>query len=179
MQAHLRSDSPTHWPPKTIPYVPPLDGNVFTVFVILRKKDKKEKIWVHLKFPLAAKSTKSIDDIAEKFQMSLNLYPGSNGILSASNQAVDSSRSIYPQFQFNPHTKQDKVEPGTVITLNLGIRDMGVDFDAGENISVREKFHHAITIQSSQQRSGSHGSKVNIQVLRTLKASQIQDQRES
>jgi len=113
------------------------DRDDFTVFVILRKKDKNGKDLMHLNFPFKATPIKSIDDMEKKDQASLTLHLGSTGVLRASQRAIDPSRSIHPQFPFHPHTKQEKIQPGTIVKLEIGIWAMGVDYDAGETISVR------------------------------------------
>jgi hypothetical protein len=109
----------------------------FTVFVILRKKDKNGKELMHLNFPFHATPVKSIDEIPEAEQASLNLHLGSVGILRASHRAIDSAKSIHPQFPFHPHKRQEKVAPGTIVKLEIGIWAMGVDFEEGESISVK------------------------------------------
>lgn len=123
--------------PKAILYVSADEQDDFTVFVILRKKDKNGKALMHLNFPFHATPVKSIAEIPEKDQASLNLHLGSVGILRASHRAIDSTKSIHPQFPFHPHLKQEKIEPGTVTKLEIGIWAMGVDFDAGESISLQ------------------------------------------
>ncbi|KAH7384874.1 Alpha/Beta hydrolase protein [Cadophora sp. MPI-SDFR-AT-0126] len=123
--------------PKAILYMSCPSRDDFTVFVILRKKDRDGKDLMHLNFPFSATPIKSIDEIPEKDRASLNLHLGSNGIMRASHRAIDSEKSIHPQFPFHPHTKQEKVEPGTVVRLEIGIWAMGVDFDEGESISLR------------------------------------------
>ncbi|RAQ42133.1 hypothetical protein AFGD_001132 [Aspergillus flavus] len=123
--------------PKAILYVSAEEQDDFTVFVILRKKDKDGKALMHLNFPFHATPVKSIAEIPEKDQASLNLHLGSVGILRASHRAIDSTKSIHPQFPFHPHLKQEKIEPGTVTKLEIGIWAMGVDFDAGESISLQ------------------------------------------
>ncbi|KAB8208424.1 Alpha/Beta hydrolase protein [Aspergillus parasiticus] len=123
--------------PKAILYVSAEEQDDFTVFVILRKKDKNGKALMHLNFPFHATPVKSISEIAEKDQASLNLHLGSVGILRASHRAIDSTKSLHPQFPFHPHSKQEKIEPGTVTKLEIGIWAMGVDFDAGESISLQ------------------------------------------
>ncbi|GKZ24300.1 hypothetical protein AbraIFM66951_011176 [Aspergillus brasiliensis] len=123
--------------PKAILYMSCEDRDDFTVFVILRKKDKNGKPLMHLNFPFHATPVKSIDEISEKEQSSTNLHLGSNGILRASHRAIDAEKSIHPQFPFHPHTRQEKVRPGEIVRLEIGIWAMGVDFDAGETISVR------------------------------------------
>ena len=123
--------------PKAILYMSCPTRDDFAVFVILRKKDRNWKDLMHLNFPFSATPVKSIDEIPEKDRASLNLHLGSTGILRASHRAFDSEKSIHPQFPFHPHTKQEKVEPGTVVKLEIGIWAMGVDFDEGESISFR------------------------------------------
>ncbi|KAH8425125.1 CocE/NonD family hydrolase [Aspergillus melleus] len=123
--------------PKAVLYMSCEDRDDFVVFVILRKKDKDGKPLMHLNFPIHATPVDAIDEIPKADQASLNLHLGSMGVLRASHRAFDESKSIHPQFPFHPHTKQEKVNPGTIVKLEIGIWAMGVDFDAGESISLR------------------------------------------
>ncbi|ETS78903.1 hypothetical protein PFICI_08756 [Pestalotiopsis fici W106-1] len=123
--------------PKAILYVSCDSRDDFTVFTILRKKDKDGKDLMHLNFPFHATPVKTIEEIPEKDQASLNLHLGSMGILRASQRAIDETKSIHPQFPFHPHEKQEKIQPGTIVRLEIGIWAMGVDFQAGESISIR------------------------------------------
>ncbi|KAK7911854.1 X-Pro dipeptidyl-peptidase C-terminal non-catalytic domain-containing protein [Apiospora marii] len=123
--------------PKAVVYMSCDSRDDFTAFTILRKKDKDGKDLMHLNFPMHATPVNSIEEIPEKDQASLNLHLGSMGILRASQRAVDESRSIHPQFPFHPHEKQEKITPGNIVKLEIGIWAMGVDFDAGESISIR------------------------------------------
>lgn len=123
--------------PKAVFYISNQAKNDFTVFVILRKKDKNGKLLMHLQMPLKAIPYKSIDDIPEKEQASTNLHLGSIGVLRASQRRIDSSQSMHPQFPFHPHDRQDFIKPGTITRLEIGIWAMGVDFDEKETISVQ------------------------------------------
>ncbi|KAJ5109544.1 hypothetical protein N7456_006219 [Penicillium angulare] len=123
--------------PKAILYMSCNDRNDFTVFVILRKKDKNGKELMHLNFPFHATPINSIDEIPEKDQASLNLHLGSVGILRASHREIDASKSIHPQFPFHPHKTEETIPPGTIVKLEIGIWAMGVDFDEGESISIK------------------------------------------
>lgn len=123
--------------PKAILYMSCDERDDFTAFVIIRKRDKNGKLLMHLNFPFAATPIKSIDDIPQKDQSSTNLHLGSVGILRASHREIDESRSIHPQFPFHPHKRQQKVKPGSIVKLEIGIFAMGIDYDAGETISVR------------------------------------------
>jgi len=123
--------------PKAILYMSCPDADDMVVFVIVRKKDKNGKVLMHLNFPFHATPVNSIDEIKKEEQATLNLHLGSLGILRASQRAIDHSRSIHPQFPFHPHTKQEKIAPGTVVKLEIGIWAMGVDYDAGESLCIR------------------------------------------
>ncbi|KAJ5892888.1 hypothetical protein N7504_009579 [Penicillium tannophilum] len=119
--------------PKAVLYMSCDAHDDFIVFVILRKKDKNGRNLMHLNFPFDATPVKSIDEIPESEQASLNLHLGSVGILRASHRETDESKSIHPQFPFHPHKRQDKISP----ELENGIWAMGVDFEEGESISLR------------------------------------------
>ncbi|KAJ5633505.1 hypothetical protein N7528_001347 [Penicillium herquei] len=123
--------------PKAVVYISCEDRDDFTVFVILRKKDKSGKDLMHLNFPIDATPVKSIEEIPEKDQASLNLHLGSVGILRASHREIDASKSIHSQFPFHPHKTEERIPKGTIVKLEIGIWAMGVDFDEGESISVR------------------------------------------
>lgn len=123
--------------PKAVLYVSCDDRDDFVVFIVLRKKDKHGKDLMHLNSPIKAAPVNSISEIPEKEQASTNLHLGSVGVLRGSQRAIDHSRDLHPQFPFHPYTKQEKVSPETIVKLEIGIWAMGVDFDAGESISVR------------------------------------------
>lgn len=123
--------------PKAIVYVSCEAQDDFVVFVILRKKDKNGKDMLHLNFPFEASPIKSISEIDSASTHSVNTHAGQMGILRASHRQIDAFKSMHPQFPFHPHEAEEKVAPGTVVKLEIGIWAMGVDFDAGESISVR------------------------------------------
>jgi len=125
--------------PKAVLYMSCPSHDDMNVFVILRKRDKNGKLLMHLCFPFAAIPTayKSIDDIPEKEHASLNLHLGSVGVLRASHRKFDTDKSIHPQFPFHPHDVEEKITPGDVVKLEIGIWSMGVDFDEGESLSVQ------------------------------------------
>jgi len=123
--------------PKAILYMSCDAKDDFTTFIIISKKDKNGKLLMHLNFPSAAAPIKSIDEIPLKDQSSTNLHLGSVGILRASHREIDALKSFHPQFPFHPHRRQQKVPPGTIVRLEIGIFPMGVDYDAGEVISVQ------------------------------------------
>ncbi|EGP86982.1 unnamed protein product [Zymoseptoria tritici ST99CH_3D7] len=123
--------------PKAILYMSCEDHDDMNVFVQLRKRDKDGNLLYHLCFPFDATPVKSIAEIPEKQRQSTNLHNGSVGVLRASHRASDPERSIHPQFPFHPHEIEEKIPPGEIVRLDIGIWCMGVDFDAGESISVQ------------------------------------------
>ncbi|KAH8729134.1 Alpha/Beta hydrolase protein [Phaeosphaeriaceae sp. PMI808] len=125
--------------PKAVLYMSCPSHDDLNVFLILRKRDKNGKLLMHLTFPFAAipQQYKSIDDIPEKEQQSLNLHLGSVGVLRASHRRFIPEKSIHKQFPFHPHDIEEKIPPGEVVKLEIGIWTMGVDFDEGESISLQ------------------------------------------
>ncbi|KIH93623.1 hypothetical protein SPBR_04165 [Sporothrix brasiliensis 5110] len=123
--------------PKVTVFAASATRDDFVLFVILRKKDRSGKDMVHLNFPLHAAPISSVAEVDDAQTQSVNTHYGQMGILRASHRAIDASRSIHPNFPFHPHDKEDKVPPGTVVKLEIGLFSLGVDYDAGESISVR------------------------------------------
>lgn len=133
--------------PKAVLYMSCPTHDDLNVFVILRKRDVNGKLLMHLCFPFSAVPTgiKSIEEIPEKDRQSTNLHIGSVGTLRASHRRFLPEKSIHEQFPFHPHDVEEKITPGEVVKLEIGIWSMGVDFDAGESISVQVSFVHFTT----------------------------------
>lgn len=106
--------------PKAILHMSCKERDDMNVFVILRKKDKEGNLLAHLCFPFKASPVQSIAEIPEKQRQSTNLHIGSVGVLRASHRAFDPKRSIHPQFPFHPHEKEEKIEPGSIVKLEIG-----------------------------------------------------------
>lgn len=134
--------------PKAVLYVScsDLSRDDFTVFIILRKLDADGKALFHLNFPVKATPVNSIDEIPEKDRMSLNLFSGATGILRASHREIDPEKSLHPQFPFHPHKRQQKIKPGEVVKLEIGIWAMGVHYEAGETLSLRVSLPYPVLI---------------------------------
>ncbi|KXH42375.1 X-Pro dipeptidyl-peptidase C-terminal non-catalytic domain-containing protein [Colletotrichum salicis] len=107
------------------------------VFVNVRKLDREGNPMMHLCFPFWAAPVKSIHDIPKKEQSSTHLHLGSVGQLRASHRNTDRERSMHPQFPFHPHDREDKIPPGTIVKLEVGIWAMGVDYEAGKYVQVQ------------------------------------------
>lgn len=127
--------------PKAELYMSCPDNDDMCVFVIVRKKDKDGKVLMHLNFPVEATPVKCIDEIPEKQRASLNLHQGSVGQLRASHRKIDESKSIHPQFPFHPHDVEEKIPPGEIIKLEIGIWNVSIDFEAGESVNIAVSTH--------------------------------------
>ncbi|KAF2215300.1 hypothetical protein CERZMDRAFT_110018 [Cercospora zeae-maydis SCOH1-5] len=123
--------------PKAILHMSCPTHNDLNVFVHLRKRSTSGELLYHLCFPFSATPVNSIAEIPAQQRQSTNLHTGSVGVLRASHRAYDAKRSIHPNFPFHPHEKEEKIPPGEVVELEIGIWAMGVDFDEGESISVQ------------------------------------------
>ncbi|KAK3070158.1 hypothetical protein LTR53_010943 [Teratosphaeriaceae sp. CCFEE 6253] len=64
-------------------------------------------------------------------------YKGPLGILRASYRAIDETKSMHPHWPFHPHEVEEKIPPGTVVRLDIGIWAMGIEYEAGESLRVR------------------------------------------
>jgi hypothetical protein len=103
------------------------DHDGMNVFIMLCKLSKDGKSPMHLNFPLSATPVKSVDEIPEKGQTWIS------GDFE-SHRAIDRSKSMHDQFPFHPHEIEEKIAPGTIVELEIGIWAMGVDYEAGEPI---------------------------------------------
>jgi uncharacterized protein len=65
------------------------------------------------------------------------LYKGPTGVLHASHHAIVESRSMHPNWPFHPHGREEKIQLGTVVRLEIGIWGMRTTFAAGESIQLR------------------------------------------
>ncbi|EKG17702.1 Peptidase S9/S15 [Macrophomina phaseolina MS6] len=122
--------------PKAVLYMSCPDKDDMCVYVMVRKKDKDGKTLMHLNFPVEATPVNSIEEIPEKQRASLNLHQGSVGQLRASHRAIDESKSIHPQFPFHPHAVEERIPPGEIVKLEIGIWNASIDFEAGETINI-------------------------------------------
>ena len=57
--------------------------------------------------------------------------------MRALHRKIDDSRSLHPQYPFHTHDEVQKVEPGTVVKLEIGLWAMGIEFEEGESLSVQ------------------------------------------
>ncbi|KAH7118058.1 Alpha/Beta hydrolase protein [Dactylonectria estremocensis] len=105
------------------------------IYLSLRKVDKSGKLLEHINLPWSALPP---DVSAQEDVPNSNIvkYLGPQGILRVSHRAQDPSKqdSIMP---YHPHKSIDKIKPGEIVPVEIGIWPMGIKFYEGEGIVLR------------------------------------------
>jgi len=65
------------------------------------------------------------------------IYFGPTGVLRASHRKTDPTRALHLQYPFHTHDEVQKVTSGETVCLEIRLWVMGIDFDAGESLSVQ------------------------------------------
>jgi predicted acyl esterase len=123
--------------PKAVLYMHCDDLDDMDVFLVLTKLSVSGEVLFALNIPWENIPVSSVSDIPDDLRSEVILYQGPTGILRASNRAIDTSRSMHPNWPFYTHEKEEKITPGTVVRLEIGIWAMGVEYEAGESIELR------------------------------------------
>jgi predicted acyl esterase len=92
---------------------------------------------LNLNLPWSDVPVRKIADIPDDKRTEVILYMGPVGILRASQREIDPSRSMHENWPYHPHEKEEKVPPGQIVKLEIGIWAMGVEYEAGESIRVQ------------------------------------------
>lgn len=122
--------------PKAIVYMSTKDHDDMNVYVTLKKLDKHGNPLQHMTVPRARALAPSHAEIEPKDRTSLLLHPGSLGVLRASHRHIDPTKNLHPNWPWHPHTFEEKLKPGEVVRLEIGIWAMGWQYDAGEGLRV-------------------------------------------
>ncbi len=124
-------------PSKAILYLSCPDHDDMDVFVIIRKADKNGKVLRNLNIPLKELGNVSEDDVED---LNTLKYIGPMGCLRASHRALDSELSK-PHWPAHNHMKEEKISPGDVVKLEIGIWPAAIQWEAGEKLVVRVSGH--------------------------------------
>ncbi|RSL39576.1 hypothetical protein CEP53_013958 [Fusarium sp. AF-6] len=103
------------------------DSDDLDVFVILRKLDKDGKQVDHVNYPCSV----LLETIPKR---NITFLQGPTGVIRASHREVVESQETYPGEIFHPHTKEEKVEPGTIVALKFSTWPIGTMYDEGEAV---------------------------------------------
>ncbi|KAH6718396.1 Alpha/Beta hydrolase protein [Leptodontidium sp. MPI-SDFR-AT-0119] len=108
------------------------DTDDMDIYLSIRKADKNGKVLEHINLPWEELP----DDVKSTEDVPNANYLGATGVLRLSHRAQDPQRSsdIIP---FHPHDKEEKVPPGTVVSIEIGFWPLGIQFEAGESLILR------------------------------------------
>ncbi|KAI1865097.1 hypothetical protein JX265_008144 [Neoarthrinium moseri] len=122
--------------PKAVVYMSCNDLDDMDIYVFIEKLDSSGRPMTNLNVPWKGIPVKSFDEFTPQQSTEVVTYKGPVGILRASHRAIDESKSIHPNWPYHPHEKEEKIEPGTVVRLDIGIWAMGIQYEAGEGLRV-------------------------------------------
>jgi predicted acyl esterase len=148
-QFNMRFDKPTRLMglPKAVLYMSCPDFDDMVVYVLIRKLDSQGKPMIAINIPWSAAPYAKATDIPESDYSNLMVYYGPTGILRASHRKVDASKSLHPQYPFHTHDEVQKVTPGEIVKLEIGLWAMGIDFEAGESLSVQVSGEYPLVME--------------------------------
>ena len=107
------------------------------VYVQLRKYDKDGVVLAHINVPAERRKFPSYYTTPKSELAGLIAFTGPIGMLRASHRNIDRSKTYHPQIPFHPHDREDKIPPGEIVELEIGIFEMGILYEAGETLSVQ------------------------------------------
>ncbi|KAF6823149.1 X-Pro dipeptidyl-peptidase C-terminal non-catalytic domain-containing protein [Colletotrichum plurivorum] len=122
--------------PKAVLYMSCPDHDDMDVYVMIQKLDKDGQQMKNLNIPWKGIPVSSFDEFTPEQETEVVLYKGPVGILRASHRAIDESRSMHPHWPYHPHEREDKITPGEVVRLDIGIWATGIEYEAGESLRV-------------------------------------------
>ncbi|KAK1634222.1 galactose-binding domain-like protein [Colletotrichum phormii] len=105
--------------PKAVLYMSCPDHDDMDVYVMIQKLDSNGKQMKNLNNPWKVIPVNSFEEFAREQETEVVLYKGPVGILRASHRA-----------------KEEKIPPGEVVRLDIGIWALRVEYEAGESLRV-------------------------------------------
>ncbi|KAJ5691553.1 Alpha/Beta hydrolase protein [Penicillium malachiteum] len=115
------------------------DHDDLDIFVQLRKLDRNGKVLQKINIPLEDLGVTSdeVDDI------NVLKYLGPTGVLRASHGALDTHLSK-PHWPMHDHANPQKIIPGQMVRVEIGLWPAAIQFDAGEGIALKVSGHPMI-----------------------------------
>lgn len=138
--------------PKAVLYMSCDDLDDMIIYVLIRKLDCDGNTMINLNIPWKAAPYKKIADIPKEEMSNLVLYFGPLGVLRASHREIDHSMSIHPQYPYHTHSNVQKIPPGQIVELEIGLWAMGIDFEEGQSLSVQVSGQYPLIPEYKQAR---------------------------
>lgn len=113
------------------------DYDDMVIYVQIRKYDKNGTVMANINVPTDRRKFKSYYETPKEELAGLIAFHGPIGMLRASHRAIDRSKTYHPQIPFHPHDRFDKIPPGDIVELEIGIWEMGILYEAEETLSVQ------------------------------------------
>ena len=121
---------------KAILYMSCAEHDDMDVFVQLRKADASGNILQNINIP----RSDLLIQASDVETTNPNKYLGPTGILRASRRKVDLQLSR-PHWPVHCHSEDEKVTPGEIVKLEIGIWPTGIVFEAGEKLVLKISGH--------------------------------------
>jgi predicted acyl esterase len=107
------------------------------IFVMIRKADKTGKVLRNINIPLQELGVTSETEVEDINSLK---YLGPSGVLRASHRALD-PRLSKPHWPAHDHSREEKILPGQIVKLEIGIWPAAIQFEAGEKLAFRVAGH--------------------------------------
>lgn len=123
------------------------DHDDMDVYVVIKKLDRQGTILTHQNIPMEdLPQGTTLEDIPHENYWQ---YVGPNGRLRASHRAVATEKGYDPAklsllskaYVYHPHDREEKVEPGQIVELEIMLWPGGMIFDKGEAMSLQVMGH--------------------------------------
>lgn len=135
--------------PQATLYMSCNDSDDMDVFVQLRKADTEGNVLQNINIPLNELQMEATEVVT----VNTNKYLGPTGILRASRRKIDTKRSK-PYWGLHEHLQSEKVSPGQIIKLVIGLWPCGILFEAGEKLIFKVAGHHMTLAEFEPLRGG-------------------------
>ncbi|KAH8693345.1 Alpha/Beta hydrolase protein [Phaeosphaeriaceae sp. PMI808] len=129
-------------PSKAVLYMSCPDHDDLDVFVMIRKADARGNVLRNVNIPIADLNAvdKSVVEEKDVDLVNTHQYIGPMGVLRASHRKLYERLST-ESWAVHDHTSEDKISPGTVVKLEIGVWPAGIQFEAGEKLVVKISGH--------------------------------------
>jgi uncharacterized protein len=123
--------------PKAVLYMSCPDHDDMDVYIQLEKLSKTGEPMTNLNVPWQGLPVSKFSEFKPEQATEVVQYRGPIGILRASQRHIDEAQSMHPHWPFHPHDREERVPPGTIVKLDIGIWAFGIEYEAGEGIRVQ------------------------------------------